>query len=111
MNNRRPSESTSQTSSGVKHRNQWDSTTYSNGPNDNRSFTKQQNWEINRNNQVVQKRIDAAMTKPRRPVSTFIKPAGKSSAANNQSLKAKEILKANQKMAIRIQNAKSTIGK
>jgi len=110
MNNRRPSESTSQTSSGVKHRNQWDNTTYSNNPKDNRLFTKQQNWEINRNNQVVQKKIDAAM-KPRRPISPFIKPAGKSSAANNQTLKAKEILKANQKMAIRIKNVKSTINK
>jgi len=111
MNNRSPSETTSQTSSGVKHRNQWDNTTYSNSSKDNRSFTKQQNWEINRNNQVVQKKIDAAMTKPRRSISPFIKPAGKSSAANNQTLKAKEILKANQKMAIRIKNVKSTISK
>lgn len=107
--NRRPSESTSQTSFGVKQRNQWDNTTYSNSAKDNRSFTKQQNREINLNNQIVQKKIDAAMTKPRRPVSPFRK--GKSSAAINAALKAKEILNANQKMAIRIKNVKSTINK
>jgi len=108
---RRPSDSTSQTSSGVKQRNQWDNTTYIHSAKDNRLFTKQQNWEINRNNQVVLKRIDAAMTKPRRPISPFVIPAGKSSAARNQKLKDKEILKANQKLAVRIKNVKSTINK
>lgn len=109
--NRRPSESTSQKSSAVNQRNQWDNTTYSNSAKDNRLFTKQQNREINMNNQIVQKKIYAAMTKTRRPVSPFIKPAGKSSAAINQTSKAKEILKANEKMAIRIKNVKSTINK
>lgn len=109
--NRCPFESTSKTLSGVKQRNQLDNITYSNSAKNNRLFTKQQNWEINRNNQVVQKKIDAAMTKTRRPTSPFIKPTGKSNAATNQTLKAKEILKANQKMAIRIKNVKSTINK
>jgi len=109
--NHRPSESTSQTSFGVKQRKQWDNTTYSNSAQDNRLFTKQQNREISMNNQIVQKKIDAAMTKPRRSVSPFKKPTGKSSAAINQASKAKEILNANQKMAIRIKNVKSTINK
>jgi len=107
--NRRPSESSSQTSSAVKQCNQWDNTTYSSSVQDNRLFTKQQNREINMKNQLVQKKIDAAMTKPRRPVSQFIKPAGKSSAAINKASKAKEILNENQKMSLRLKNVKSTI--
>ena len=107
-----PSESTSKTLSGVKRSKQWDNTSYNNySAQANRMFTKQQNWEINMNNQMVKKKIDEAMTKPRRPVSPFIKPARKSSTTINQSLKAKEILNANQKMAIRIKNVKSTINK
>jgi len=110
--NSRPSESASRTSSGVKQRKQWDNTTYSNSAQINRLFTKQQNWEINMTNRLVQKKIDAAMKKPRRPESPLIvKPTGKSSSAINRALKTKEILNANQKMSIRIKNTKSTINK
>jgi len=63
------------------------------------------------NNQIVQKKINAAMTKTRLPESSFIKPTRKSSATINQTSKTKEILKANEKMAIRIKNVKSTINK
>jgi hypothetical protein len=106
-----PSESTSQTS-GVKQRKQWDNnTTYSNSTQVNRLFTKQQNWEINMNNKIVKKKIDAAMTKPRRPRSSFKTPTGKSSTAINQARQAKDILNANQKMAARLKNVKSTINK
>jgi len=107
----RPSESNSQTSSSVKQRNQWVVTTYCNSEQDNRLFTKEQNREISMNNQIIHKKIDAAMTKPRRPISPFIKPTGKSSAAINQALKAKEILNENKKMALRLKNVKSTINR
>lgn len=106
------SESTSsQSLSAVKQRKPWDNNTYSNGTQANRLFTKQQNWEIKMKNQLVKKKIDAAMNKSRRPVSTFIRPVGTSSTAINQALKAREIFNANQKMAIRIKNVKSTINK
>jgi len=101
----------SQTSSAIKQRNQRDSTIYSNSEKDNCLFTKEQNWEIKMNNHLIQKKIKAAMTKPSRPVSPFIKPAGKSSAAINQALKAREILNENKKMSLRIKNVKSTINR
>lgn len=109
MNNH-PSKSTSQTT-GVQKKKQWDNTIYSNSAQANRSFTKQQNWEIYMNNKIVKKKIDATMTKPRYPGTPFKIPAGKSSSAINQSMRAKDIQNANQKLAIRLQNVKSTINK
>lgn len=87
-----------------------DHTTYNNR-HVNRSFTTQQNWEINIKNRIVKNKIDTIMTKSRQPAVPFIKSPGKSSVAINQARKNKEILKNNQLMANRIKNVKSTIGK
>lgn len=84
-------------------------TAYSNSLNVNLSLTKQRNREINMNNEKFKKKIDAVMTKPRCPESPFIRLAGKSSGAINQTKKIREIMRENEKMAIRIKNVKSTI--
>lgn len=83
--------------------------TYGNALNVNLSLTKQRNREINMSNEKFKKKIDAVMTKSRCPESPFIRPVGKSSVAINQTRRTREIMRENEKMAIRIKNAKSTI--
>lgn len=80
-----------------------------NKSNYNRSFSSQRNWQIQMENKLFAKKIEAV--KSRCPESLNISSTKKSSAANNQARKAKEIKKENEKINLRIKNVKSTINK
>lgn len=83
--------------------------THSNKSNYNRSFSKQRNWDIQMENKLFAKKIEAVKSRCPEPLNiSYIK---KSSAANNQAMKAKEIKRENEKINLRIKNVKSTISK
>lgn len=77
----------------------------------NRLFSKQQNWEIKMGNKNIKNKIDSVMQKSRIPEPSVTRPTRKSSMAINQEKKRREIRLENQRLALRIKNAKSTINK
>lgn len=113
MNSRSSDCASSQpTAPNDSRREQENHNAYSKRSQANRLFTREQNREIAIENETLKKRIDAVMTKSRCPKAIFIqKSVTKSSAAINREKKNREIDKINQKIAERIKNAKSTIGK
>jgi hypothetical protein len=103
------SDCTSRSSSSYKPAISNANKNYNNKSNYNRSFSSQRNLEIQMENKLFAKKIEAV--KNRCPESLNISSTRKSSAANNQAKKAKEIIKENEKMILRIKNVKSTINK